>query len=183
MDAAPGIDSGPDADSGLEAGVDSGPKPDSGSDASTCTCNGLVSAYRFANTGSLGHDYFGKNTFTTVNGSPQQSTAIPPGMSGHSLQLDGSSSVCIESGFTFDTTSDHTLCWWSRPCAVQPDEPIRADCGYDTWTTTCGADYEWRINNCNCGTTVNLDVPSVYTANQWVQICQTYSRASLTRTS
>jgi hypothetical protein len=168
---------------GTDAGADSSPVTDSGSDASTCTCTNLVSAYRFSDPNNLGHDYFGNNNMTTVNGTPKQSTTTPSGLSGYSIQLDGSSTVCIDTGFTFDSTADHTLCWWSQPTALaNSTNQFAQSCGYDTWTANSGVDYLWRINNCNAGTTANLQVPNVFSVGKWVQICQTYTQASMTRT-
>ena len=91
--------------------------------------------------------------------------------------------MCIDSGFTFDTTQDHTLCWWSQPTTLgDQTNQFAQTCGYDTWTTNSGADYSWRINNCNGGTTIDLDVPNVFSASTWVQICQTYDAAAKQRT-
>jgi hypothetical protein len=180
-DVTVGVDAGSDA--GKDSGSDSSTVTDSGSDASTCTCTNMVSAYRFANANSLGHDYLGNNDMVTVHGAPQQSTTVPPGMSGYSIQLDGSSAVCIDTGFTFDSTSDHTLCWWSQPAALaNSTNQFAQACSYDTWTTNSGADFLWRINNCNSGTPANLQVPNVYSVGQWTQICQTYKSATMTRT-
>lgn len=174
-----GSDSGPDAaaDSG-----DASAASDSGGDASSCACTGLVSMYRFSDSTLLGRDDVGKNNMSTVHGNPKQSTTTPPGFSGHSLQLDGSSTLCIESGFTFDPTADHTLCWWSQPSVLSDKTNQFAQvCAYDTWTGSSGVDYLWRINNCNTGTPANLYVSGVYSVGKWVQICQTYTRASMTR--
>lgn len=147
-----------------------------------CTCGGLVSAYRFADPNALGHDAVGPNHMMSVKGMPKQSPVTPPGLSGHSIQLDGSSSVCIPSGFTFDPTSDHTLCWWSQATVLgERTNQFAQECAYDTWTSTGGANYLWRINNCNTGTPANLDVPNVYAVGKWVQICQTYVKATMTR--
>jgi hypothetical protein len=128
------------------------------------------------------HDYFGNNDFTTIHGSPAQSTTTPSGLGGYSMLLDGSSSVCIRTGFTFDSTKDHTLCWWSQPTSLgNSTNQFAQTCGYDTWTTNSGADYLWRINNCNSGTAVDFQIPNVYSAGNWVQICQTYVSATMTR--
>lgn len=179
------VDSGPDAsDSGSDAPTaDAGDAESDASDAASCSCpSGLVSIYLFANAGSLGHDYVGNNDMPTVHGSPKQSTATPSGLPGYSIELDGSSTVCIDSGFTFDSTSDHTLCWWSRPAALADSTNQFAQaCSYDTWTTNSGADYLWRINNCNSGTPANLQVSNVYSVGTWTQICQTYTKATMTR--
>jgi hypothetical protein len=89
----------------------------------------------------------------------------------------------LSSGFTFDSTSDHTLCWWSQPAALADStNQFAQTCGYDTWTANAGVDYLWCINNCNSGTAANLQVPNVYSIGKWVQICQTYKKATLTRT-
>jgi hypothetical protein len=142
-----------------------------------------VSAYTFADTSALGRDAVGTNHLVLVVGSPQQSTDVPPGFPGYSLAVDGTSGLCLGSAFTFDSTSDHTACWWSKPAELSDQTNQFADtCGYDTWTTSGGTDYQWRINNCNNGTPSDLDVPNVYTVGAWAHICQTYSRASLTRT-
>jgi hypothetical protein len=176
QDASTGIDSGPDA------AIDSSIATDSAADASSCACTGLVSTYRFSDSSSLGRDDVGKNAMTTVHGNPKQSTVTPPGFTGHSVELDGSSTLCIESGFTFDPTEDHTLCWWSRPAVLaNRTNQFAQVCAYDTWTASSGADYLWRINNCNTGTPADLQVPGVYSVGKWVQICQTYTRASMTR--
>jgi hypothetical protein len=174
-------------DSGVDATADSGADAsavDSGPDAPGCTtCTNMVSLYRFADPNNLGHDSIGANHMMTVHGAPTQSTVTPIGFSGYSIQLDGSSCVCIDSGYTFDSTSDHTLCWWSQPAALgNSTNQFAQACGYDTWTTNSGADYLWRINNCNGGTTIDLQVPNVYAVGKWVQICQTYVKSTLTRT-
>ncbi len=174
-------DSGPDV--AVDSGLDSGNPSDSGSDGSTCTCTNLVSAYRFTDANNLGHDFFGNNNFTSVVGAPAQSSITPPGLSGNSIQLDGNSTVCIGAGFTFDSTADHTLCWWSQPAALANSTNQFAQyCGYDTWTASSGVDYLWRINNCNGATASNLQVANVYSIGNWTQICQTYTRSTLTRT-
>lgn len=177
-DATTKSDSGSDAavtDSASDAGFDA-------ADAS-CSCTNLVSAYRFSDPTKLGHDFMGHNEMATVGGAPKQSTVTPNGFSGHSIQLDGASSVCIDTPFTFDSTADHTLCFWSQPTALSNSTNQFAQaCGYDTWTTNSGADYLWRINNCNGGTAADLQVPNTYAVGQWVQICQTYTRAALKRT-
>jgi hypothetical protein len=176
-------DTGADAADAADAATDTGPDAtDSGADAA-CSCTGIVSEYRFADTNNLGHDFFGTNNMTTVIGSPQQSTTTPPGLTGYSLQLDGSSTVCIDTGFTFDSTADHTLCWWSQAAALaNSTNQFAQACGYDTWTTNSGADYLWRINNCNSGTAANLQVSNVFAVGKWVEICQTYDHTSMTRT-
>ena len=187
MDLLTGNEAGsPDATA--ETSVDTGTKdviPDvaDASDAAACTCTNLVSAYLFTNTSDLGEDHFAKNNFSTVYGTPKQSSTTPPGFTGYSISLDGSSAVCIDSGFTFDSTSDHTLCWWSQPTVLADSTNQFAQaCSYDTWTTSSGVDFLWRINNCNSGTPANLQVPNVYSVGTWVQICQTYKSAALTRT-
>jgi hypothetical protein len=104
-------------------------------------------------------------------------------MPGHSIDLNGSSSVCIPSGFTFDSSSDHTVCWWSRPDALSDQTNQFAQyCAYDTWTQSAGVDYLWRINNCNAGTPADFPVANVFSAGTWVEICQTYTKATTTRT-
>lgn len=152
-------------------------------DSSTCTCTNLVSEYRFSDANNLGHDFFGNNNMTTVSGTPLQSTTTPNGLAGHSIELDGQSTVCIDTGFTFDSTKDHTLCWWSEPTALaNSTNQFAQTCSYDTWTTSSGADYLWRINNCNSGTPADFQVPGVFSVGTWVEICQTYQHASMTRT-
>lgn len=147
-----------------------------------CSCTNIVSAYLFENPNTLGIDLFGANDMTNVVGNPKQSTNVPAGFTGHSIQLDGSSSVCINTGFTFDSTSDHTLCWWSQPTTLgNSTNQFAQVCGYDTWTTNNGVDYLWRINNCNTGTAANLQVANVYASGKWVQICQTYASAAKKR--
>jgi hypothetical protein len=180
--AGSATDSGPATDAG--GAIDSGDASDAGADAASCACPaGLVSAYRFLDPSNLGQDSLGNNTMGTVKGKPKPSTVTPPGLGGRSIQLDGSSTVCIDTGYTFDSTADHTLCWWSQPAALADGtNQFAQDCGYDTWTTSSGVDYQWRINNCNNGTTINFQVPDVFAVGKWTQICQTYTRASLTRT-
>lgn len=147
-----------------------------------CSCTNLVSAYLFSNPGNLGQDLQAVNNFTDVTGTPTQSTTTPPGMPGHSVSLDGSSSLCMPSGFTFDSTQDHTLCWWARPAALSDStNQFAQTCSYDTWTQNGGKDYLWRTNNCNGGTPIDLVVPNVYAVNQWVQICQTYTASAIKR--
>jgi hypothetical protein len=178
-----GVSTSTDASIGNDAsGIDSGSAIDSGTDAATCTCTNLVSAYRFSDSSNLGKDFFGNNNMTTATGSPRQSPTTPNGLPGNSIQLDGNSTVCIASGFTFDSTSDHTLCWWAQPAALaNGTNQFAQQCGYDTWTTNGGADYLWHINNCNGGTTADLQVPNLYAIGSWVQVCQTYSPVSKTR--
>lgn len=185
----PNLDSLSPADGGPgEASLpgDSGPdaKDDAAEeDGATCTCTGLVSAYAFALASDLGRDSLGNNDMVVHNGAPAQSTITPPGLTGYSIQLDGKSDVCIQSGYTFNTNADHTLCWWSQPASLVNDADMFAQtCTYDTWTTNSGTAYLWRINNCNGGTSADLIVSNVYTLSTWVQICQTYSRAALRRT-
>jgi Concanavalin A-like lectin/glucanases superfamily len=180
-----GADAGTDASTieDATAGTDSSSAIDSGPDAASCSCTNMVSAYRFDNPNNLGLDFFGKNDMTAISGAPTQSSITPNGLPGHSIALDGSSTVCIDTGFTFDSTADHTLCWWSQPSALaNGTNQFAQQCGYDTWTTNSGADYLWHINNCNDGGTADLHVPNAYSVGTWVQICQTYTRASLTRT-
>ena len=145
-----------------------------------CGCNGLVSAYRFLDPAHPGQDFLGNNNMTDVEGTPAQSTSTPPGFSGHSLQLDGSSGVCILSGYTFDSAKDNTLCLWSisNVSGINNGDQFDQSCGYDSWTTNNGADYLWTINNCNSGTLDNIVVPGVFTQGQWVQVCQTYTEAT-----
>jgi len=173
------------ADAVADAVVDAVAVSESGADADAdagCTCTNLVSAYRFSDVNNLGHDFVGKNHMTTVTGTPKQSTVTPNGLPGNSIQLDGSTSVCIDSGYSFDATADHTLCWWSQPAVLGDNtDQFAQACTYDAWTANTGADYLWRINNCNSGTPANLQVPNTYAVGQWVQICQTYTRASLKR--
>lgn len=187
-DLSRNVDGGePDAttmsDSGSDA-VSDDAASDSGSDADAgCVCTNLVSAYRFSDPSNLGHDFLSNNNLTTVTGTPKQSTVTPNGLPGYSIELDGASSVCIASGFTFNSPADHTLCWWSQPAALaNSTNQFAQECGYDTWTANSGADYLWRINNCNDGGPADLQVPSTYAIGEWVQICQTYARASLKRT-
>ena len=183
-DGGQGYDASTGSDSAADSAVEASPAVDAGADAdASCSCTNLVSAYRFSDPNNLGQDFFGNNNMVTLQGKPKQSTSTPNGFGGYSIQLDGSSSVCIASGFTFDSTADHTLCWWSEPTALADSTNQFAQaCGYDTWTTNAGVDYLWRINNCNGGTPADLKVPGVYSAGKWVQICQTYTRASLKRT-
>ena len=147
---------------------------------------GRVTAYNFADTAMLGHDSVGSNHLTTVAGTPVLSTDLPPGHAGFSLALDGASGLCLDTGWTFDSTADHTVCWWSKqttlPTIDNTADQFTHTCSYDTWTANAGTTYRWRINNCNTGNALNLDVPNVYTANTWVNICQTYERALLRRT-
>jgi hypothetical protein len=142
-----------------------------------------VSAYTFADMSALGHDVVGSNDMTLVVGNPQRSTDVPPGFTGYSLALDGASSLCRGPEITFDPTADHTACWWSKPASLGTGtDQFTLTCGYDTWTTDGGSTYQWRINNCNGGTAADFDVPGVYAVGNWAHICQTYRRATLTRT-
>lgn len=164
------------------AGGSGGSSTSSSGSGGGCSCTGLVSAYRFSDAANLGKDFVGNNDFPNVTGSPMQSTVTPNGLPGHSISLDGTSSVCGDLGLTFGSAEDHTLCWWSRPASLgNSTNQFAQTCGYDTWTQNAGVDYLWRINNCNGGTAIDLVVPSVYAAGQWVQICQTYEAASMTR--
>lgn len=161
---------------------DSGSETGTGTDGAACVCDGFVSAYRFDTPLQLGHDAFGRNDMTVVHGTPKTSTTTPPGLTGTSLDLDGSSSVCIEAGFTFNASKDHTLCWWANPSALADQKNQFAQtCTYDTWTSNSGANYLWRINNCTASTAANLEVPNVYAVGQWTQICQTYQAATRKR--
>lgn len=147
---------------------------------------GRVATYGFADMAMLGRDVVGGNHLTTVVGTPMQSTDVPPGHLGHSLSLDGASGLCLDAGATFDTTADHTVCWWSKqttlPTINNTADQFTYTCGYDTWTTNAGTTYRWTINNCNSGVSQVLDVPNVFSAGTWVHICQTYERAALRRT-
>ncbi len=185
-DATVPNDAGADAaDAAKDSAVDA-PVADAkadAADAASCSCPNLVSAYRFDDANNLGHDFMGNNNMTSVSGTPKQSTTTPSGFAGYSIQVDGASTVCITTGYTFDTTADHTLCWWSQPTALADGTNQFAQaCGYDTWTANSGVDYLWRINNCNGGTPANLQVPNAYSANTWTQICQTYKSSALQRT-
>lgn len=183
VDGGGGSDAATDAPGSDDAASDADAGSDAAMDGSTCSCTSLVSAYRFADANDLGHDFFGKNSMPTVKGTPKQATAVPPGFSGHSIELDGASTVCIDTGYTFVSTADHTLCWWSRPSALADStNQFAQTCSYDTWTSNTGANYLWRINNCNSGTAANLEVPNVYAVGKWTQVCQTYQHATMTRT-
>lgn len=169
-DAGP-TDATADATSSKDAEADS--------PASKCDCAGLVSAYRFTDGAALGKDALGHNTMTPSQGVAKQSEKVPPGMTGKSLELDGASNLCIAKPFTFDASKDHTLCWWSQPAALgSMTNQFAQTCTYDTWTSSDGKDYVWRINNCNGGTAEDYTVPAVYAVGQWVQICQTYEAAT-----
>ena len=169
-----------DATSARDTGVD---VPDTAPACVVATEPSRVSAYTFADASVLGRDVLGANDMSFVVGNPQQSTDVPPGRAGFSLAVDGASGVCLAAGWTFDSTADHTACWWAKPATLADSTNVFAHtCGYDTWTANGGSTYRWRINNCNGGTTSDLDVPNVYAVDTWVQICQTYERASLTRT-
>jgi hypothetical protein len=158
----------------------------SGDDAPPCivaTESSRVSAYTFADSGAPGRDAVGGNDLSFIVGTPQLSSDTPPGFPGSSLMVDGNSGLCLASGFTFDTTADHTACWWSKQTVLADNaNQFAHTCGYDTWTAGGGSTYQWRINNCNGGVASDLDVPNVFTAGVWVHICQTYERATLTRT-
>jgi len=168
-------------DGGPSVGGDAGQGADS-ADAG-CSCVQPFSAYLFSDSNNLGRDFFGRNDMTTIVGTPRQSAVTPNGFAGYSIQLDGVSSACIDTGGTFNATADHTVCWWSQPAALAEHANQFAQfCTYDTWTGGSGADYVWHINNCGGGTTPDLQVPNTYSVGKWVQICQTYSRASLNRT-
>lgn len=168
----------------IGSNADDGPPADAA--CFIASAAGRVSAYGFADTAMLGRDGVGGNHLTTVVGTPQQSTDVPPGHVGYSLGLDGGSGLCLMTGWTFDTTADHTVCWWSKqttlPLTDNSANQFAHTCSYDTWTANSGTTYRWRINNCNTGVAQNLDVPNVFTAGTWVHICQTYERAILRRT-
>lgn len=142
-----------------------------------------VSAYTFADPTALGRDVTGANDLTAVLGAPQQSTDVPPGFPGYAIAFDGASGLCRFDPATFDPTRDHTACWWTKltTLADMADQFVNT-CSYDTWTSNGGGTYEWRINNCSGGVAANLEVPNAFAAGRWVHLCQTYARASLTRT-
>lgn len=172
----------PDAtssDSGPDGATD---EAEAAADAA-CVCPTPISAYRFSDTNQLGHDFVGPNHMTTVRGNPRQSTVTPEGFTGYSIELDGSSTVCIDGGFTFNSAADHTLCWWSRPTALgNGTNQFAQFCSYDTWTANSGVDYVWHLNNCTPNKTPDLQVPSTYEIGTWAHICQTYDRAAMRRT-
>lgn len=147
-------------------------------------CPNLVSGYAFDDPANLGVDSIGTNHMADViDGTPLQSTDVPPGSAGHSVLLDGVSGMCISSGYTFQSASDHTLCWWAKPTALHDTgDQFAQFCQYDTWTAGGGTDYRWTINNCSGGTRVELVVPNVYSLDAWVNICETYESATQTRT-
>jgi hypothetical protein len=141
-------------------------------------CPGLVSMYTFDEVTNLGHDSIGPNDMTDVVGTPAQASEVPPGQTGHSIQLDGSSSVCTVTTATFAPSSDHTLCWWTKPSPGIGDQFVQ-NCTYDTWTGGATT-LRWTINN--CAGREDFDIPDVYVQDTWVHICQTYQAATRTRT-
>ena len=148
------------------------------------SCASLISTYLFEETTDLGLDAIGPNHMRQmVTGTPTQSTDVPSGLGGHSVSLDGSSSFCITSAFTFDSGADSTLCWWSKPTIVPADNASQFSqfCSYDSWAAV-GTSYRWTVNNCiTTGTQSHFYVPNIHVVGQWTQICQTYERATLTR--
>lgn len=176
-----GFDATPTRDA---IGGDDGPAVDAA--CFIASAPGRVAAYSFSDAAMLGRDSVGVNHLTHVDGNPQQSTDVPPGFPGHSLSLDGSSGLCLMTGWTFDSANDHTACWWSKqttlPATNNTANQFAYTCGYDTWTANGGTTYRWTINNCNTGVSQILDVPNVFAAGTWVHICQTYERAALRRT-
>jgi hypothetical protein len=156
----------------------------SGSDSASSICSGLISVYRFDNATNLGLDSVGTNQMTLVYGSPQQSTQVPPGLTGHSLQLDGSSSVCTGMGLTFDQSKSHTLCWWSNPSVLDVGDQIAQYCAYDTWWGGTGgaADYNWSVNHCSATQPEQiLTSPSLFQAGVWDRICESYDQTTQAR--
>jgi hypothetical protein len=153
---------------------------DSSGDSASSICSSLISVYRFDVAANLGLDSVGAQQMGTVYGSPQQSTQVPPGLTGHSLQLDGSSTVCTGMGLNFDQSKSHTACWWANTSAIGVGEQIAQYCAYDTWWGGIGgtADYNWTINHCNTQPQQNVASPSLYQVGAWVRICQSYDQTT-----
>ena len=143
----------------------------------------LVSIYLFGNLSNIGQDYKRTNHMNeSIRLGFYRSDNVPAGFSGYSISLNGSSTICTNSKFTFNATSDHTLCWWSNPRILKNGGNQFAQMSiYDTWTTTAGKDYMWTINNGNAPTKSQLIVPNVYAAGGWVNICQRYNKTTLIR--
>jgi surface protein/parallel beta-helix repeat protein len=130
----------------------------------------LVSVYEFQDIGNLGIDTKGNNNMSSV-GDPAQNNTVPPGFEGYSIQLDGDDQICNHSGFTFNPSTNHTMCFWVMKTDFTGDGNVFAqNCVYDTWDND--AEYIFTANNCYNQESVSIE--GVYYLNQWVHICQTY---------
>ncbi|NLD46665.1 MAG: hypothetical protein GX660_05630, partial [Clostridiaceae bacterium] len=131
----------------------------------------LISVYKFENSGNLGLDTKYNNNMSTV-GDPAQSSIVPSGKTGYSIELDGNDQTCIRSGFTFDPSADHTMCFWVMKTNFAGEGNVFAQhCVYDTWDE--GYDYLFTANNCYNGESASI--ANVFSLNQWVHICQKYN--------
>ena len=139
----------------------------------------LISVYEFNDIGNLGVDTKGNNNMVTAQGTPTQSGAIPAGFSGNSVYLDGTSSLLIASGYTFDSTQDHAVCWFAYPTPGISGNQFAKASNYDTWTSGVAAGgYRWATDQ---GSWNYLDTLNVYTLNQWVHICNVYDSNPVTK--
>ena len=130
----------------------------------------LVSVYLFENSGNLGLDATGNNNMTDV-GDPAQNTTTPDGFTGYSIELDGDDQVCNYSGFTFNASENHTMCFWVMKTAFSNDGNVFAqNCIYDTWDST--SEYLFTANNCFNQESIGIE--GVYFLNEWAHICQVY---------
>jgi hypothetical protein len=148
----------------------------------------LVSIYLFDNVNNLGADYNGVNSMSTsytgspVGNDPEQSTDVPSGFSGFSLELDGiNDSVCISSGATFNPSQDSTFCWWAKPNSLVTADQFAQSSNYDSWIQS-GVNYGWSTRNLDATAWNNLDVSSVYSLGEWSYICNKYDPSTLTKT-
>lgn len=135
---------------------------------------------------NLGDDYKGNNHMDSISGSPAQSTNVPAGFSGYSVELEVGTWdwLCIESGYTFDPTQDHSLCFWANPSSMGVRRsPFGQKCYYDNLTSDDGTSHIWIINMCPLGgpDKREFEVLNVYSQNTWVHVCHTYNSSELTR--
>jgi hypothetical protein len=146
----------------------------------------LVSIYLFDNVNDLGADYNGVNSMSTsytgspAGNDPEQSTDVPSGFSGYSIDLDGDDSVCISSGATFNPSQSHTLCWWTKPNSLDTRDQFAQYGNYDSWVQS-GGNYRWSTKNLDSSWNY-LDISSVYSIGQWTHICNNYNSSTLTKT-
>jgi len=89
--------------------------------------------------------WINKNT-NPANNDPQQSTTVPPGGSGYSIDLDEDYDVlCITSGMTFEASQSHTVCWWANTNVIKNgQEQFGQFTKYDTYVWGLGGDYKWK---------------------------------------
>jgi hypothetical protein len=138
----------------------------------------LVSIYLFDNTNNLGADYKGTNSMTTAysrspsQNDPAQSSDIPAGFTGVSIDLDGNDSFCTTSTTTFNPSQDHTLCFWVKP-NVFTGEAFAQFTNYDSWILSRGT-YKWATKNLTSTSFSNLELSLGSAVGNWIHVCNRY---------